>query len=249
MNDPKAKRLVMWSGPRNISTAMMRAFENRPDCAVWDEPFYAAYLRHSGVVHPMQEEIIAAGMVNPQDVAEAVLGAVPGGYSLYYQKHMSHHMIEQMPRDWFGQVTHGFLIRHPRRVTASYAAKRSEVTLADLGFERLVEIFDQVCDAIGSAPPILDSDATPMRAEGFLRALCISWNIPFLGEMLSWPAGRRDSDGVWGDHWYGQVRRSTGFNAAPPKDVVLTAEQERVAEAAMPYYERIIPYVLEPVRL
>ncbi|MEM7429985.1 MAG: HAD family hydrolase, partial [Pseudomonadota bacterium] len=174
-------------------------------------------------------------------------GSVPGGAPLFYQKHMSHHMIELMPTDWFSQVTHGFLIRHPRRVTASYAAKRAEVTLADLGFERLVEIFDQVCDASGLAPPVLDSDATPMRAEGYLRALCAAWDIPFVPQMLSWPSGRRDSDGVWGQHWYGQVWQSTGFKAAPPKEVTLTAEQEKVAEAAMPFYERIMPHVLEPL--
>ena len=114
MNGSTVKRLVMWSGPRNISTAMMRAFENRPDCAVWDEPFYAAYLKPSGIVHPMQDEIIEEGLPDPGDVVRGVLGPVPGGVPLYYQKHMSHHMIPLMPRDWFSEVTHGFLIRHPR---------------------------------------------------------------------------------------------------------------------------------------
>ena len=99
MSEEIVKRLVMWSGPRNISTAMMRAFENRPDCAVWDEPFYAAYLTHSGVVHPMQEDIIADGLSQPSDVASALLGPVPGGVPLYYQKHMTHHMVPAMPRD------------------------------------------------------------------------------------------------------------------------------------------------------
>ncbi len=247
MADRIVKRLVMWSGPRNISTAMMRAFENRSDCAVWDEPFYAAYLQHSGVVHPMQEGIIADGLPDPADVVAGVLGPVPGAAPLYYQKHMSHHMIDAMPRDWFSRVTHGFLIRHPVRVTASYAAKRDEVTLADIGFAQLEEIFDQVCDATGTAPPVLDSDATPGNAEGFLRALCASWDIPFRPEMLSWPAGRRDSDGVWAEHWYGQVWKSTGFQVSPPKDIVLSAEQQKVADAAMPHYERIMQHVLKPV--
>ncbi len=247
MENGIVKRLVMWSGPRNISTAMMRAFENRPDCAVWDEPFYAAYLAHSGVVHPMNDEIIADGLSDLSDVVEGVLGPTPGGEPLYYQKHMSHHMIDLMPRNWFSEVTHGFLIRHPMWVTASYTAKRDDVTLADLGFERLEEIFNQVCDATGTAPPVLDSDATPGNAGPCLRALCQAWDIPFSDSMLSWPAGRRDSDGVWSDHWYGQVWKSTGFQASEPKAVTLSAEHQKVADAAMPYYERIRAHVLEPV--
>ena len=244
MNDAPVKRLAMWSGPRNISTAMMRAFENRPDCAVWDEPFYAAYLQHSGVVHPMQSEIIADGLPNPQDVVSGLLGPTPAGERLFYQKHMSHHMIAEMPRGWFSQVTHGFLLRHPERVTASYAAKRDEVTLEDIGFPQLVEIFDQICDATGKAPPVLDSDAVPANPEACLSALCGAWDIPFTDAMLTWPAGKRDSDGIWADWWYGQVWRSTGFQAGAPKQINLTADQQKVADAAMPHYERMRQHIL-----
>ena len=244
MNDAPVKRLAMWSGPRNISTAMMRAFENRPDCAVWDEPFYAAYLSHSGVVHPMQDEIIQDGLPNPHDVVKGLLGPTPGGERLFYQKHMSHHMIAEMPRDWFGEVTHGFLLRHPEKVTASYAAKRDEVTLEDIGFPQLVEIFDQVCDVTGTAPPVLDSDTVPKQPKASLSALCAAWDIPFTDAMLSWPAGRRDSDGIWADWWYGQVWQSTGFQAGKPKPINLTAEQQKVADAAMPHYERMRQHLL-----
>ncbi len=244
MNDIPIKRLAMWSGPRNISTAMMRAFENRPDCAVWDEPFYAAYLQHSGVVHPMQSEIIADGLPNPEDVVKGLLGATPDGEPLFYQKHMSHHMIDAMPRDWFSQVTHGFLLRHPERVTASYAAKRAEVTLEDIGFPQLAEIFDQICDATGKAPPVLDSDAVPANPKPHLEALCNAWEIPFTDAMLAWPAGKRSTDGVWAEWWYGQVWKSTGFHAGPPKTIELTAEQQKVADAAMPHYERMRAHLL-----
>ncbi|MCP5080724.1 MAG: HAD family hydrolase [Alphaproteobacteria bacterium] len=245
MNDAPVKRLAMWSGPRNISTAMMRAFEHRPDCAVWDEPFYAAYLSHSGVVHPMQPEIIADGMPNPQEVVEGLLGATPDGEPLFYQKHMSHHMIAEMPRGWFSQVTHGFLLRHPEKVTASYAAKRAEVTLEDIGFPQLVEIFDQVCDMTGKAPPVLDSDEVPAQPRACLSALCEAWDIPFTEAMLSWPAGKRDSDGIWADWWYGQVWQSTGFQAGAPKQISLTADHQKVADAAMPHYERMRQHLLE----
>lgn len=244
MSDAPVKRLAMWSGPRNISTAMMRAFENRPDCAVWDEPFYAAYLKHSGVVHPMHDEIIADGLPNPDDVVQGLLGPVPGGAPLFYQKHMSHHMIPIIPRGWFKDVTHGFLLRHPERVTASYAAKRDEVTLDDIGFAQLAQIFDQICDALGEAPPVLDSDAVPADPKTHLSALCAAWGIPFTEAMLNWPAGRRDSDGVWADWWYGQVWQSTGFENAAPKPLNLTADQQKVADAAMPHYEHMRRHVL-----
>ncbi len=244
MNHAPLKRLAMWSGPRNISTAMMRAFENRPDCAVWDEPFYAAYLQHSGVVHPMQSEIIADGLPNPDDVVRGLLDLPPAGEPLFYQKHMSHHMIDVMPRDWFSEVTHGFLLRHPEKVTASYAAKRDEVSLEDIGFPQLVEIFDQICDATGKAPPVLDSDEIPSRPKACLSALCTAWDFPFTEAMLTWPPGKRDSDGIWADWWYGQVWQTTGFQAVAPKQINLTAEQQKVADAAMPYYERMQRYVL-----
>ena len=244
MNAKPVKRLAMWSGPRNISTAMMRAFENRPDCAVWDEPFYAAYLKHSGVVHPMQDEIIADGRPDPDDVVAGLLGPTPNGERLFYQKHMTHHMIDVMPRAWFSEVTHGFLLRHPERVTASYAAKRAEVTLEDIGFPQLVEIFDQVCDVTGKAPPVLDSDEVPANPKACLSALCAAWEIPFSEAMLAWPEGRRDSDGVWADWWYGQVWQSTGFKVSEPKPLNLTAAQQKVADAAMPHYERMRRHVL-----
>lgn len=244
MNDVPVKRLAMWSGPRNISTAMMRAFENRPDCAVWDEPFYAAYLQHSGVVHPMQAEIIADGLPNPQDVVEGLMGSTPNAEPLFYQKHMSHHMIDAMPRDWFAQVTHGFLLRHPERVTASYAAKRDKVSLEDIGFPQLVEILDQVCDVTGGAAPVLDSDEVPTDPKTCLSVLCNAWNIPFTEAMLTWPTGRRDSDGIWADWWYGQVWQSTGFQAGAPKKIDLTVDQQKVADAAMPYYERMRRHLL-----
>ncbi len=245
MSNGPVKRLAMWSGPRNISTAMMRAFENRPDCAVWDEPFYAAYLRHSGVVHPMHDEIIADGLPNPADVVDGLLGPTPNGEPLFYQKHMSHHMIAVIPRGWFADVTHGFLLRHPERVTASYAAKRDEVTLDDIGFAQLAQIFDQICDATGKAPPVLDSDAVPANPMAHLSALCGAWDIPFTEAMLNWPAGRRESDGIWADWWYGQVWQSTGFEAQAPKALNLTADQQKVADAAMPHYERMRQHVLQ----
>ncbi len=239
-------RIAMWSGPRNISTAMMRSFENRADCSVWDEPFYASYLEHSGVRHPMHEEIIAAGLPKPRDVVDRLLGPVPGGASVFYQKHMLHHMRAEVPRGWFANVKHAFLIRHPQKVVASYAKKRAEVEAEDLGFGLLDEIYRQVCDITGEAPLILDCDAILAQPETMLRQLCENVGIPFTTDMLNWPSGERESDGVWGAHWYGAVWRSTGFQIPLRDEVCLDAHQQNVVEACRPAYEKFAGLALAP---
>jgi hypothetical protein len=235
-------RIAMWSGPRNISTALMRAFENRPDTAVWDEPFYAAYLRVTGIDHPMREEVIAAGPADWRDVVARLVGPVPDGARVFYQKHMTHHMIEGIDRSWIDQVTSGFLIRAPEQVLASYTAKRGEVTLADIGFARQAEIFDRVADRLGTAPPVIDAEDVLRDPRGTLCALCAACAIPFDEAMLAWPAGRRASDGVWAPHWYAAVERSTGFAPYRPREVTLAPRLAAIAEDAREYYERLRPY-------
>ena len=67
----------MWSGPRNISTAMMRSFGNRNDCFVVDEPLYACYLAATGKPHPGAAEIIATGETNWRKVVESLTTEAP----------------------------------------------------------------------------------------------------------------------------------------------------------------------------
>jgi hypothetical protein len=237
-------RIAMWSGPRNISTAMMRAFENRPDAAVWDEPYYAAYLAATGLDHPMRDEILAAHETDPAKVSAAVVGPVPGGRSVFYQKHMTHHMLPGFPLDWLPAVRSAFLIRRPENVLASYVKKRESVTLEEIGLVRQVEIFDAVADRLGAAPPVIEGNDVLADPAGALGRLCAAVGIPFRSEMLSWPPGRRDSDGVWAPHWYHAVEASTGFGPVPP-DVAredLPLHLARIAEAAEPYYRRLLPY-------
>ena len=213
-------RIAMWSGPRNISTAMMRAFENRADCAVVDEPFYAAYLARTGIIHPMREEVLSSQPQNPSAVIAGLLGPVPGGAAIFYQKHMTHHMIDGIDLEWMSACANVFLIRAPARVVASYARKRSEANLADLGFERQAALFDREADRLGKAPPVIDADDVLADPRGMLQSLCEALAIPFSEEMLVWPAGSRESDGVWAAHWYQSVQASTGFSApvAAPAD-------------------------------
>jgi hypothetical protein len=236
----------MWSGPRNISTAMMRSFENRADTAVWDEPFYAAYLAVTGLDHPMREDVLAAGEVDPSRVAERVAGPAPGGAAVFYQKHMTHHMLPTFDLGWLPAVRSAFLIRRPESVLASYVLKREEVTLGDIGFVRQAEIFDRVADLTDAAPPVVAGADVLADPRGKLSRLCAALGLEFDEAMLAWPAGRRESDGVWAPHWYHAVEASTGFS--PPKPDLayddLPDHLRRIADAAMPAYEKLAAFRL-----
>lgn len=229
----------MWSGPRNLSTAMMYAFAARGDCAVWDEPFYAAYLKATGIDHPMKDDIIAGGMTDPARVAAACLGPIPQEQTLFYQKHMTLHMIPAFDRGFMRGLTNVFLIRHPARVVASYSKKRESPTLADIGFVQQAELFDEVADWMGRAPIVVDSAdirANPMES---LQKLCAALGISFTDRMLHWSAGPKPYDGVWAPHWYNAVHASTGFDEPEGPLPDLPADYSRLVEQALPHYERL----------
>ena len=238
---PNPLRIAMWSGPRNISTAMMRAFGNRSDCAVSDEPFYAAYLHATGLIHPQRDDILASQPRDWRDVAAAVTGPVPGGRPVWYQKHMTHHMLPGFGRDWIDGVANAFLIRAPEAVLLSYVEKRAAVTLEEIGLPQQVDLFDRVADRLGTAPPVIGSRDVLADPRRVLSTLCAGLGVPFDAAMLSWPAGRRDTDGVWAPSWYDSVERSTGF--APPRAERgfddLPDHLKPLAEAARPLYERL----------
>ncbi len=233
------KRIAMWSGPRNLSTAMMYAFSARGDCTVWDEPFYAAYLDATGISHPMRDEIIAAHEPDPDRIAATCKGPVPHGNSLFYQKHMTLHMIPEFDRRWMRACQNVFLIRHPARVVASYAKKRQGAGQHDIGFVQQAELFDEVAEWSGTAPVVIDSDDIRADPEGMLRKLCDAVGISFTRKMLHWPAGGNEADGVWAPHWYGAVHRSTGFDTAEGPLPDLGGDYAALASDALPYYERL----------
>ena len=234
-------RIALWSGPRNISTAMMRAFGNRPDTAVVDEPFYAAWLADSGADHPMRQEILAAQSTDWRRVVAALLGPVPGGRAIFYQKQMAHHITPDMDLAWMAGCRNAFLIRRPEEVLASYVVRRADVTLEDIGFPQLAALFDREAQRLGAPPPVIEARDVLADPAGALTALCEAVGIDFHPAMLRWPAGRRPSDGVWAPAWYDAVERSTGF--APPRPPVsfgnLDPTLKPVAEAARAYYERL----------
>jgi hypothetical protein len=237
-------KIAMWSGPRNLSTAMMYAFAARRDCAVWDEPFYAAYLAATGIHHPMRDEIIAAHDPDPTSVAAACTGDIPDGKSIHYQKHMTLHMIPEFDRGFMRALTNVFLIRHPARVVASYSQKREAPTLADIGFVQQAELFDQVAGWMGRAPLVIDSADIRANPRESLTKLCAALGIPFTETMLHWPAGPKPYDGVWAPHWYNAVHASTGFGDAEGPLPTLPADYAPLVEQALPHYQRLARFKL-----
>lgn len=223
-------RIVMWSGPRNLSTAMMYSFGARADFSVMDEPFYAPYLAKTGADHPMSDEILGHHETDPNKVDLTCRAA---GTPHLYMKHMPHHMLEGFPLGWAKDCVNIHLIRHPARVIASYAAKREAPTLDDIGFRQQAEIYE----ALGG----IVIDSTDIRADpgGMLRRLCDAIGLPFDPAMLSWPKGPRAEDGVWAKHWYNAVHQSSGFAGAEDDMPVLEPEMEGLLAGALPYYEAL----------
>ena len=232
-------RIAMWSGPRNISTALMRAWENRGDCAVSDEPLYAHYLAVTGLDHPARDDVIAAGDTDWRRVVRGLVGAVPGDRPLWYQKHMAHHLLPGMGIDWVHALRNVFLIRDPARVVASYVKSRATVAPPDIGLLQQLELFEALADRQGEAPTVIDSEAFLGAPEPHLRALCTQLGVAFTERMLSWPPGPRPSDGVWAPHWYDAVWRSTGFEPPRASRPALEGAAMRVAEACRPAYDRL----------
>lgn len=228
-------RIAMWSGPRNISTAMMRAWENRSDTVVSDEPLYAHYLDHTRLDHPARDAVIEAGDTDWRRVTSAMLGPAPGGAQVWYQKHMTHHLLPHMDHEWIAGLRNVLLIRDPREVLASYLKSRSTVTADDIGLPQQVALFKEL-DNAGAAPPVIDAGDFLLAPEAHLRALCEWLGVAFEARMLSWPAGPRDSDGIWAPHWYQRVWESTGFEAPLQRVAALPAGAEAVAESCVPHY-------------
>ena len=234
--------LAMWSGPRNISTAMMYAFGNRADCTAWDEPFYGFSLVNHGNDHPLRAAIIAANDCNWDSLVARCLA--PAETPLFYQKHMTHHMLKGFDRNWIKGLTNVFLIRTPERVLASYTKKWPDITLRDIGFVEQAEIFDMVADHLGHAPPVVDADDILGDPQGVLTRLCEACGIAFDPAMLSWLAGPKPFDGVWAPHWYNAVWKSTGLSRPEGQPAPLPETLKGIADAAMPFYEKMRRYRL-----
>ncbi|HEY8508535.1 MAG TPA: hypothetical protein VIL32_09270 [Steroidobacteraceae bacterium] len=236
-------RLAMWSGPRNVSTALMRSWGNREDTIVIDEPFYAHYLAVTGAPHPGRDEVLAHQSSDWREVAEQLHAPLPPGVRIFYQKHMSHHLLPNMGREWLHGLTHAFLIRDPREMLLSLDAKLERFGLQDTGLPQQVEIFEFVRRESGVTPPVIDSRDLLRNPEGVLRALCARLDVPFSPSMLSWPPGRRATDGVWAKYWYDRVEQSTGFEPyREPKVRELPAHLAALERECRPLYEQLYAF-------
>jgi len=235
-------RIAAWSGPRNISTAMMRAWENRGDCAVSDEPLYAHYLAQTQLDHPGRDEVIAAGDTDWRHVVAALTGPVPASQPIWYQKHMTHHLLPGIDTGWVHGLAHVFLIRDPALVVASYVKSRASITADDIGLLQQARLFDEVADRLGAAPPVIDAERFLHSPEAQLRGLCERLGVAFSERMLHWPPGPRASDGVWAPYWYDAVWKSTGFEPWRERRVQLDGTAAAAADACRPAYERLLQY-------
>jgi hypothetical protein len=232
---PSVVRVAMWSGPRNISTAMMRSWENRPDTVVVDEPFYAAYLARTGADHPAREEVIASQPTDTDHVVAQLLAPLPPGKSVHYAKQMTHHLADDQDLGWLRSFHNVLLIRDPREVVASYVKAHETCEPEDIGLLQQVRLLDH----LDEQPPVIDAGDFLRNPEAHLRWLCDWLGIEFIDRMLHWQAGPRDSDGVWAPHWYDAVWASTGFAPWRSREVDLDQHDAAVAEACRPAYERL----------
>jgi hypothetical protein len=240
LTEPMMIRVAMWSGPRNISTAMMRSWENRPDTVVCDEPLYAHFLRQTGANHPVADQIIDQHEDDLDKVIHWLTQWDPGdGTAVFYQKHMTHHFLPEMPRDWLAGLTNCFLIRDPAEVIPSYVKKNGVPTVPDLGFEQQVELFEFARAQTGRVPPVIDSKDVLENPKRVLGLLCEALGIAFDERMLSWPAGKRPTDGVWADHWYTEVVKSTSFGPYKPKNEPVPDDLAEVHDRCRALYEQM----------
>ena len=237
-------RIAMWSGPRNLSTAMMRSFGSRTDTFVSDEPFYGCFLEETGADHPMRDQVIAAMDCDWRSVMQGLRGEPGDGSPVWYQKHMWHHMAGPVGYADFEGFTHAFLIREPERMIASYLRKREAARFEDFGLERQAEFFEREADRLGSAPPVLDASDVLANPQSVLSQLCDALDIPWQSQMLCWEPGARSTDGPWAPHWYAAVEASSGFGPPETDTVTLPDDARHLADRCRPYYDRLAQYRL-----
>jgi hypothetical protein len=237
-------RIAMWSGPRNISTTLLRSFGTRPDTFVCDEPLYAHYLLVTGAPHPGRDEVIAAHETDWQRVSAWLTGPVPDGKPVFYQKHMAKHLLPGVGREWLDSLTNAFLIRDPAEMLASYARFVPDPELDDTGLPLQCELFERVADRTGVAPPVIDARDVLTDPAALLGSLCHALGLSYTDAMLHWSPGPRDTDGVWGPHWYASVYASAGFGPPPRAPVALPPRLARLHESCLPYYHRLAAHRL-----
>ena len=229
--------IAMWSGPRNVSTAFMRSFENRSDCFVSDEPFYSYFLHKTGLEHPLRDEIIKSGVINYNQIINYVKGPIPHSKKIWYQKHMAHHILLKDDINWIKSLNNCLLIRHPNEVMLSYLKKNEIDNIEQLGYVQKVKIYDTLDQELGKPPIIIDAQNLLEEPRKMLIKICENFQINFDEKMLSWPLGPRDTDGIWGKHWYKQVESSTGFRPYVKNNGAISSKYKTIYSECMKHYD------------
>lgn len=239
-------RIAVWSGPRNISTALMRSWGSRDDTVVHDEPLYAHYLDATGREHPGREEVIAAYETDWRAVVDRITGPIPEGASIYYQKHMAHHLLPEMDWDWVLNLRNAFLIRQPEEMLTSLVEFLPEPTLRDTGLPQQRQLFRRLQQEREDPPPVVRARDVLEAPQTMLEALCGALHVPFRPSMLSWEAGKRATDGLWAKHWYESVYDSTGFQPYQPKNEPMPDHLQDLLAECRSIYEQLSAHRLRP---
>jgi len=236
------KYINLVSGPRNISTALMYSFAQRPDTRVFDEPFYACYLRHTGLDHPGREEVLQQQSSDPEVVVGSIFST--SNKPVSFIKNMAHHMAF-VPAGFAERTINVFLIRNPAQILASYAQVIETPTLADIGVEYQFTLLHRL-RAQGKQPIVLDSSAILADPESVLIKVCAYLDIPFMKDMLKWPSGPKSFDGIWAKYWYKNVHTSSGFQPQATSNRPLPARLSKLNEEAQYYYQALVPFAVQP---
>jgi len=234
--------IFMWSGPRNLSTALMRSFENRNDTDVYDEPFYAYYLYKTKLDHPMKKEIINHYPILQSRIIKSILSNTEKK-KIYYQKHMTHHIIKNTKLDWLNKGYNCFLIRHPSKVINSYIKKNSLKNIDDIGFKKQYEIFKKV-KKNKLKYTVVNADSILKNPYIILKKLCKKLNINFTKKMLTWPKGKRITDGIWSKVWYKKVELSNTFSKYKNEKIHVPKKYKKIYEESLKYYNEMNKYSL-----
>ena len=228
--------ITMWSGPRNVSTALMRSFENRSDCFVSDEPFYSYFLHRTGLEHPLRDEIIKSGLVDYKKIIKYITGTIPSSKKIWYQKHMAHHILPEVDMNWIKNMRNCLLVRHPSDVILSYIKKNEINSIQQLGYLQQVEIYEMLYQELGTYPVVIDTQDLLQEPKKMLIKVCENLRIKFDEKMLSWPSGSRETDGIWGKHWYKQVEASTSFNPYVKTNRIIPPKYQVIYDECMKQY-------------
>ena len=235
-------KIGMWSGPRNISTALMRSFENRLDTTVIDEPFYAYFLKKTGIKHPVYKKVIDSYSTSWDHIANNLIGPIPDGKNIWYQKLMTHHWLKGEPLDWVKSIHNCFLIRHPKKVIISYLKIHNQINPELIGLPQQLHIFNQVVKKTNKIPIVISSEDILKNPKLMLSQLCDLLEIPFSNQMLEWPEGTRDTDGIWSKYWYQNVVKTTSFSQPKNNKEELPNQFTEVLEECMYYYQKMEKY-------